>query len=171
MSGQTGEKPILTMSAIASGGKRMTGGPSPRESSMWTAFPLLVVPVIAYNLIAFFSMFGGTADAAYNYLHGVWFSVPMPAPGSTWKVSVGDVITLIGLIMLFFELLKSTSSDKVAIINHALSMVLFIVCLVQFLLLKPFATSVFFMLTSMTLLDVLAGFIVTTISARRDFEF
>ena len=55
--------------------------------------------------------------------------------------------------------------------NHSLSMILFIVCLVEFLLLKPFATSTFFLVTSMTLMDVLAGFIVTAISARKDIDF
>ena len=48
-------------------------------------------------------------------------------------------------------------------------MILFIVCLIQFLLLPNFATSTFFILMSMTLLDVLAGVVVTIVSARRDF--
>ena len=48
-------------------------------------------------------------------------------------------------------------------------MMLFIVCLVQFLLLPNFATSAFFIIMVMTLLDVLAGVVVTIVSARRDF--
>ena len=48
-------------------------------------------------------------------------------------------------------------------------MILFIVCLIQFLLLPNFATSTFFILMSMALLDVLAGVVVTIVSARRDF--
>ena len=50
-------------------------------------------------------------------------------------------------------------------------MIVFIVCLVEFLLVPAFATSVFFLITAMTLLDVLAGFIVTIITARKDFDF
>ncbi len=57
-----------------------------------------------------------------------------------------------------------------AIINHSLSMILFVGCLVEFLLLKGFSTSVFFLITMMVLLDVLAGFIVTIVSARRDID-
>jgi len=34
-----------------------------------------------------------------------------------------------------------------------------------------FATSAFFLLTAMVLLDVLAGFIVTIVASRRDIEF
>ncbi len=68
-------------------------------------------------------------------------------------------------------MLKSTQSDNVAIVNHSLSMILFVVCLVEFLLMRPFATSTFFLMTIMTMMDVLAGFIVTAVSARKDIDF
>ncbi len=145
----------------------------PRGSStLITAFPLLAIPFAVYNILAIFSLFGGAdASAAYNATTQILFSLPMPSPGTHWAVSVGDIILLGSLICLFFELLKSTKSDKVAIVNHSLSMVLFILCLVEFLLLRPFATSTFFLLSFMTLMDVLAGFIVTAISARKDIDF
>ncbi len=143
-----------------------------RNVSVVTAFPLLVLPWLVYNVLALFSLFGGAdVNAAYNATTQVLFNMPMPSPGTHWAVSTGDIILFGALICLFFELLKSTQSDKVAIINHSLSMVLFIVCLVEFLLFRPFATSTFFLLTSMTLMDVLAGFIVTAISARKDIDF
>ena len=91
--------------------------------------------------------------------------------GSGWNIGSGDLILLLALILLFFELLKSTSSQKVAIVNHALSMILFVGCLVAFLLIKGFATSIFFLILTMVMLDVLAGFIVTIISARKDMDF
>ena len=50
-------------------------------------------------------------------------------------------------------------------------MILFVACLVAFLLVKGFATSTFFLILTMIMLDVLAGFIVTIISARKDLEF
>ncbi|BEV11149.1 membrane protein [Asticcacaulis sp. DW145] len=141
------------------------------EGGFLTAFPMLAIPVAVYNIVAMFHMFGSDANSAYNGLTHVLFTVPMPSAGTQWLVSIGDVVIFIGLIMLFFELLKSTRSDSVAIVNHSLSMILFIICLVEFLLLRPFGTSTFFLLTTMTLLDVLAGFIVTIITARRDLEF
>jgi len=147
--------------------------PKPRRgSSLITAFPLLAIPFAVYNILALFSLFGGgDASAAYNATTQMLFTVPMPSPGTHWAISMGDVILFGSLICLFFELLKSTQSDNIAIINHSLSMVLFIICLVEFLLFQPFATSTFFLLTMMTLMDVLAGFIVTAISARKDIDF
>ena len=81
------------------------------------------------------------------------------------------MLVFAALIILFIELLKATTSRRIAIINHSLSMVLFIVCLVEFLLFPAFATSTFFLVTLMVLLDVLAGFIVTIVAARRDIDF
>ncbi len=137
---------------------------------MLIAIPLLVVPVVIYNLVI---LLGGSApDAvlgAASVLSEVLFRVPMTS-GAVWSISVGDLILFLSLILLFVELLKSTSSQRVAIVNHALSMALFVVCLVEFLLLPGFAGSVFLLILTMVLLDVLAGFIVTIIASRRDFD-
>jgi hypothetical protein len=136
---------------------------------MFAAFPLLALPVLAYNLLALTMQGGFKAMDAQNQLARQMFSINM-ASGAGWPVTLGDLILAGSLVVLFIELLKSTTSQKVAIINHSLSMILFVVCLVQFLLLPAFASSTFFLLTMMVLLDVLAGFIVTIVSARRDID-
>lgn len=142
---------------------------------MLVALPLLVIPVILYNIVVLPSLFTGAdaglaAGGADAILRDPMFSIPM-ASGTSWNVGIGDLILLLALILLFFELLKSTSSQKVAIVNHALSMILFVGVLVEFLLIKGFATSTFFLIVTMVMLDVLAGFIVTIISARKDLDF
>jgi len=158
------------------------GGPNKERSglvrALFSVFPLLVIPVVIYNLMAFvFS--GGSAEGdlqvqAQNLaplideLRTPFLSVPMIS-NVTWQLSNGDALLLLAIAFLFIEILKSTSTGTATIMNHAVSMVLFIICLIQFLLLPGFATSVFFILTIMTLLDVLAGVVVTIVSARRDF--
>jgi hypothetical protein len=136
---------------------------------MFAAFPLLVLPVLIYNVIALAlpGAFGGDATAR---MAEVVFDIPM-ASRASWQVTIGDLLLAASLIVLFVELLKSTTSRKLAIINHGLSLLLFIVCLVELLLAPAFATSTFFLITLMVLLDVLAGFIVTIVSARRDIDF
>jgi hypothetical protein len=136
---------------------------------MFAAFPLLALPLLVYNLVALTLDCGFKAVGAQGKLGEKMFSITM-ASGGAWPVSLGDLILAGSLVVLFIELLKSTTSQKVAIINHSLSMILFIVCLVEFLLLPAFATSTFFLLSLMVLLDVLAGFIVTIVSARRDVD-
>ena len=133
---------------------------------MFAAIPLLALPVIVYNLIAFTSGAGGAEGAMNSPL----FTIHMPT-SAAWVVTLGDLLLAASLVVLFVELLKSTTSRRIAIINHSLSMILFIVCLIEFLLAPVFATSTFFLITVMVLLDVLAGFIVTIVSARRDIDF
>ena len=113
---------------------------------MLIAIPLLFIPVVIYTILVMVGS-GGLA-AAEQALRDPLFSIPMVS-GSGWNVGTGDLILFLSLILLFFELLKSTSSQKVAIINHALSMILFVVCLVAFLLVKGFATSTFFLIVVM----------------------
>jgi hypothetical protein len=139
-------------------------------------FPLLAVPVIVYNLMAF--TFSGQVDASgvvrtmadqiANPAYAV-ARIPMVSEGAVWAVTSGDLLVLLSMGFFFVEILKSTSTGSATIANHAVSMVVFIICLIEFLLIKNFATSVFFILTIMSLLDVLAGVVVTIISARRDF--
>jgi len=142
-----------------------------------TSFPLLFVPVLIYNLIAFGgSVFGSEgASAAERFAtpllgagaDGVANGITFPT-GGVWVITSGDLLLTLGLILLFIEILKATSTGRSSIANHALSMIIFVVCLVEFLLFAPFATSVFFLLTMMAVLDVLAGFTVTIVTARRD---
>lgn len=150
-------------------------------AAIFNVFPLILIPVLIYNLLAFGSTVAGTtgADVRRN-LTNEWFSVPMASqePGVAgvlqtveWSVTSGDMLILISLVLLFVELLKSTSTGTSAIFNHALSMLVFIICLVEFLLHPAFATTPFFLIMIMSLLDVLAGVVVTIVSARRDVEF
>jgi hypothetical protein len=137
---------------------------------MFAAFPLLALPVLIYNLVLLTTKGGLNSVDASAQLAGPLFTIPMTSGGS-WPVTLGDLFLAGALIVLFVELLKSTNSRNVAIINHSLSMILFVVCLVEFLLLKGFSTSVFFLITLMVLLDVLEGFVVTIVSSRRDIDF
>lgn len=162
-------------------------GRAPRQANggsmgaIFNVFPLILVPVLVYNIMAFAGGIGGTSGVEFRTaLEAVWFSVPMASREDTaagagqvvhWVVSSGDVLVLIALLLLFIELLKSTSTGTSAIFNHALSMLVFIICLVEFLLHPSFATTTFFLIMVMSLLDVLAGVVVTIVSARRDVDF
>jgi hypothetical protein len=127
-------------------------------------FPLLAIPIIIYNLMAFTA--GGDAAAFAATLAD-------PSRGTSvfgaWRVTGGDILMILSMVFFFVEIIKSTATGSSTIANHAVSMLVFIVCLVEFLMLPNFQTSVFFILTFMCLLDVLAGVVVTIVSARRDF--
>ena len=139
------------------------------ETPVFAAIPLLALPVLLYNLDLLLQPGGMRAAGLVAQLASPVLAVRM-ASGAAWPVTVGDLYLAAALVVLFIELLKSRPSRKAAIVNHALSLVLFMACLVEFLLLKGFATSVFVLIALMVLLDVLAGFIVTIASTRRDVD-
>lgn len=134
----------------------------------FTVLPLMAIPIIIYNVMAMAGATFTTVEALSARLNDPFQSVHM-ASGADWAITPGHALLAVALITLFFELLKSTGVGRAAIMNHALSMVLFIICLVEFMMFEAFATSVFFLIMLMALMDVMAGFIVTIASARRDF--
>ncbi|MEL6374940.1 MAG: hypothetical protein AAFR04_13350, partial [Pseudomonadota bacterium] len=71
---------------------------------------------------------------------------------------------------LFVELLKSTYTTGVSLVDHGLSMLVFIACLVEFLLIDRAATSVFFFIMVAALIDVVAGYTIGIRTARRDLN-
>ena len=88
--------------------------------------------------------------------------------GDLWTVRLGDVLILVSLILLYFETVKATRTGAVEILNHTLSMAVFIGALVEFLVLKGFATSTFFLIVAMARFDVVAGFTISIVAAKRD---
>lgn len=124
--------------------------------------PLLVIPFIVYNAVAFL-MFGAKPDGWAAEL----FHVTMVS-GVLWQLSWGDLLLVIGLVCLFFEVLKSTNTGRTSIVEHMLSTALFVIYLVEFLLVGAAASSVFFLLMMMSLVDVVAGFSISITGAGRD---
>ncbi len=130
---------------------------------MLLAIPLLIFPLIVYNLIAFGVLGRGGGDP---------FGWPVYAidmiSGARFSLDIGDVLVLVALVLLFVEILKATRTGAGSIVDHLLSTIVFIVFLVEFLLVGAAATAVFFIITTMALIDVIAGYSVTIRAARRD---
>lgn len=130
------------------------------------------MPAGLYNLLAIIMLFGASApDGPSVFINQAILDLPMLATHAHWQISTGDLLLAFSLICLFFEIIGSSKSSNDIILNHVLSMFLLIACLIEFLLFRPFATSTFFLLTAMPLLDVLAGFVITTAAARKDIGF
>ncbi|MBF0438033.1 MAG: hypothetical protein HQL93_02820 [Magnetococcales bacterium] len=90
------------------------------------------------------------------------------ASGAQLAFNVGDILILTGIIALYIEIFKATRSGTESIVDHILSMVIFVLFLVEFLIYKPAGTTLFLTFTLMSLLDVVAGFTVTISTSRRD---
>lgn len=125
-------------------------------------FPLLLVPFAVYNMIAFLTPgLEWTAPAVTVHMMS----------GRDWVLSWEDILLAFSIFVLWIEIIKSTQIGTRSVIDHILAMALFIIMLVEFLLVQRAATSTFFLLMIIVLVDVLAGFIVGMRSARRRIEF
>ena len=130
---------------------------------MITNVPLMIVPLIVYNLVLF-GLLGNTAPLLWDQ---PIMNISMIS-GAKWIMTLGDLMIVLGLILLFFEILKATRVGSNSIVDHLLSTFIFVAFLVEFLLVEGAATAVFFILMVMTMIDVLAGFSVSIRSATRD---
>jgi hypothetical protein len=127
-------------------------------------FPLLLIAVIIYNVLALGT--GLTHHDAYTTLNSA-VTIHMFS-GDDWRYSVGDALVTLALILLFVEIVKSTRTSSNQIVNHGLSMLTFVVALVEFITLHGFATSTFFLILAMCLVDVIGGYTISIIAAEHD---
>jgi hypothetical protein len=122
--------------------------------------PLLIIPVAVYHMLVLLTP-------------GVELTKPLATirmvSGAEWTISLSDVLIMLALICLFFEIFKATRTGNRSIVDHMLSMVVFVGMLLEFILWKPFGTSTYAIFLVIGLVDVVGGFTISIRTARRDF--
>jgi hypothetical protein len=95
-------------------------------------FPLLLIPLAIYNIIVFL-------------MPGLSFAEPLVTlplmSGAPWPVTLSDVLLALGIVMLLLEVMKGARPGATA----------------EFLLWPRFASSTYFLLTLLALVDFLSG--------------
>jgi hypothetical protein len=124
------------------------------------AIPAIALVIIAFNILG---LTGQWMDSESLIWDGT-----LPS-GTEFYLKVGDFFIMAGLVALFFEIIKAARLGTGTIIDHMLSTATFIVSLIEFLLVPYCATAAFFFLMIMSLIDVVAGYSVSILVARRDF--
>jgi hypothetical protein len=136
-----------------------------KDSTMLRAFPMILVAVLLYNIAVFAGgLFGQQGIATFLNRS---FAITMMS-GDSLKITTGDLFLLLTLGLLFAEVVRAARSSHREILNHALSMLTFVGALAEFLLLKGFGTATFLLITAMSLFDVVAGYTISIVAARRD---
>jgi hypothetical protein len=122
------------------------------------AFPLLIIPFALYNMIAFLLSLEFSTTL---------FDVPLLS-GRSMPVSTGDMLILSAVLLLYVEILKATRLSSKAIMDHVLSMILFLGMTIEFIGVQRAATSTFLILVALSFVDVIGGFTITIRTAQRD---
>lgn len=127
-------------------------------------FPLLTISYVVFLVL---TLVGATGAGGVAWYEAPLVQLPLYSQ-DLWIVRGGDLFIVASMGLLFVELIRATKTGTESITNHLLSFMLFIAVLLTFILAPGFGNSVFFIFMTMTLLDPMAGFVVTTVTARRD---
>jgi hypothetical protein len=111
-------------------------------------FPLLLIPLAIYNIIVFL-------------MPGLSFAEPLVTvpltSGAPWPVTLSDGLLALGILMLLLEVMKGARPGAKYLTDHLLSLIVFGAAIAEFLLWPRFASSTYFLLTLLALVDFLSG--------------
>ena len=111
-------------------------------------FPLLLIPLAVYNIIVFL-------------MPGVSLAEPVVKltlmSGAEWPLTLSDMLLALGIFLLLLEVIKGARPGAKYVTDHLLSLIVFGVAAAEFLLWPKFATSTYFLLTMLALVDFLSG--------------
>jgi hypothetical protein len=124
-------------------------------------FPLLLVPFAVYNMIVFLTP-GVSWTSPVTTVHMM--------SGQDWVLTWEDILLAFAIFLLWVELIKSARIGARGTVDHILAVALFVAMLIEFLLVQKSATSTFFLLMAIALVDALAGFVVGMRTAGRQIE-
>jgi len=110
-------------------------------------FPLLLVPLALYNMVAFL-MDGGAFTAEIK--------IPMMA-GRVWPVTLNDGLLALGILLLLLEIIKCAQPGARRLMDHLLSLIVFGLAAAEFVMLPKFGTSTFFLLMLLAMTDFFGG--------------
>src|SRR5438445_10075218 len=118
------------------------------KASPMIGFPLLLIPLAIYNIIAFL-------------MPDVRFGEPLfklaLMSGTEWPVTLSDVLVALGILLLLLEVVKGARPGAKYLTDHLLSLILFGAAAAEFVLWPKFGTSTYFLLTALALVDFLSG--------------
>lgn len=121
------------------------------------AFPLLVIILAVYNVVAFADI-DSLGQGAFGFA---------TASGAVVDLSWGDLVVLAGLVLLAIEVLKSAQAGHVTILDHVLSVAVLVAAVAELVIIEQAATATFLILVVICLIDVIASIGLSTRPARR----
>jgi hypothetical protein len=111
-------------------------------------FPLLLIPLAIYNIIAFLMR-----DVSFA---APLITVPLTS-GTAWPVTLSDALLALGILLLLCEVIKGARPGAKYLTDHLLSLLVVCGAGAEFVLLPQFGTSTYFLLALLALVDFLSG--------------
>jgi len=128
---------------------------------------ILAIPLFLYLLVAAnFLMMAGPVET--SMMNIIVTDLKLPSQRHI-MVTVSDVLIIASLVFLYIETFKATRTSTASIVDHVLSLVVFLIFFVEFLVIPRLGNTTFLIMMTGALMDVVMGFTVTISTARRDF--
>ena len=127
-------------------------------------FPLLTVPFALYVVM----LIGGAGVLASG--HAPVLQIHM-ATGGVLALNGGDIVSIVMIVALGLDFGATANSGTASIVRLCLDGALAVAFVLLLLLVAPFATASFFLLTVGALLEFMIGAGIMAVSARRDVSY
>jgi hypothetical protein len=130
---------------------------------------ILSIPIFLYLLVlANIFMLGGLSQE--SWMNVIVADFPLPSARRI-VITVSDSFILASIVALYIETFKATRTSVISIVDHTLSLGVFVVFLIEFMVMPRLGNSTFLILTVSSFIDVVMGFTVTISTAKRDITF
>ena len=132
--------------------------------TLFRVFPTLLFPFLLYLLLL-----AGGADALSSG-HPPLLHISMMS-GAVVAINAADIVALAIIVCLSLDLGSASDTATSSIVHLCVDAGLATIFVVLFLMLRPFGTTVFLLLTAAALLEFMIGAWIMTVSARRDVAY
>src|SRR3979411_909323 len=111
-------------------------------------FPLLLITLAIYNIIVFLMPGFSLAEPVVKLTL---------MSGAEWPLTLGDMLLALAILLLLLDVIKGARPGAKYLTDHLLSLIVFGGAAAEFLLWPRFATSTYFLLVLLALVDFLSG--------------
>ena len=133
---------------------------------MFGSFPMLAVPLAAYNVLAFFSQDGQAgANLPGRLVQPTGWN--QLSSGAGWSPTLADLVLALAIAAFVIDLVKLFIAGKTNAATHIWAALVLFCCAVEFLLLPAFGTSTFALISLMAFLSVVAGLLFAVLAHAR----
>src|SRR6185437_9434406 len=121
--------------------------PFAKKAPPMVGFPLLLIPLAIYNIVAWLMPTVSMADPLIKLTL---------VSGTEWAINLSDILLALGILLLLLEVIKGARQPKY-LTDHLLSFIVFAGSAAEFVMWPKFGTSTFFLLSLMAMVDFFGG--------------
>jgi len=128
---------------------------------------LKVLTIIPLHLLSAVAYWAVVASNGVEWLYLPVMAMTLPSTADL-VLTGADFSIMWAVLFLLIEAIKASQTGWTSIVNHGLSSLLFLVAFALFMTIPMFGTPAWLVITSMMFVDMIAGWSITALSARRD---